>query len=363
MCGILCGESTNPFFRAKLAEALQTLAHRGPDGSDIVSFDHVFLGHTRLAIVDVAHGVQPLSNEDRSIFASVNGEFYDFEELREQLRVKGHVFRTNSDSEVLLHLYEDHGTDCLQFLHGEFAFALYDKNRRRWFCARDRMGVRPLQYHCQGRNFFVASEAKALLALGVPARLNRESVWFSQHLQYLPQAETLFEAIHMVKPGHFLLVDERGAAQHEYWSLGQITEKPLTFDDAKDQAAALLRHAVARRVPSEVAWACHLSGGIDSGIVSALAQQYPGSGDCFTVKFTDDAFYDESASARATAQHIGVRLHEVPVSFGDVLGSLPDAIYHAEGLSINGHLGGQELIEQGHTGSGLQSGAQRRRRR
>lgn len=346
MCGILCGESQNPSFYAKLPAALRTLGHRGPDGSDSVAFGDVFLGHTRLAIVDVSHGSQPLYNEDQSVFASVNGEFYDFESIRDSLLSKGHVFRTHSDSEILLHLYEGHGTDCLQFLHGEFAFALYDKNRRRWFCARDRMGVRPLQYYHQGRDFLVASEAKALLALGVPAKLNRENVWFSQHLQYLPQAGTLFDGIQSVRPAHFLLVDEQGAHEHEYWQINKVPEQALSFESAKEQAAELLRQAVARRVPNEVSWACHLSGGIDSSVVSALAQLHPGSGHCFTVKFTDDAFYDESAGARATAQHIGAQLHEVPVSFEAVLGSLPDAIYHAEGLSINGHLGAKYLLNK-----------------
>lgn len=346
MCGLLCGESPDAQVRAKLEGALQTLNHRGPDGAGRATFGNVFMGHTRLAIVDVENGTQPLYNEDQSIFACVNGEFYDFEVLREKLRGEGHVFRTESDSEILIHLYENHGTDCLRFLHGEFAFALYDKNQRRWFCARDRMGIRPLQYFNRGNDFFVASEAKALLALGVPARLNRQSLWFAQHLQYLPQAETLFQDVHMVKPGHFLLAEEGAVRQFEYWSLNHVAEKSISFDDAKDRAVELLSQAVACRVPREVNWACHLSGGVDSSVVSALSQKYPGSGHCFTIQFTDDAFYDESDVALETARHIGAELHQVPVSFGDVLGSLPSAIYHAEGLSINGHLGAKNLLNK-----------------
>lgn len=353
MCGIVCGQTPDPVSRAQLSAALDSLAHRGPDGASTVHFENVFLGHTRLAIVGLSNGIQPLSNETDTVWACVNGEFYDFEPLREQLRAKGHQFKTQSDSEVLLHLYEEHGVECLRYLHGEFAFVLYDKLRKRWFCARDRVGVRPLQFYRDGGQFLIASEAKALFALGVPARLSHVNVWHSQHMQYLPQAGTLFEDIHMIRPGHFILVDERGLTDHCYWNINTVAESPMTFEDAQERAVALLGTAVARRTPREVAWACHLSGGIDSSIVSALSQAHTGAGHCFTVKFTDDGFYDESEFARETAQFIGAKLHEVPVSFGDILSSMPDALYHAEGLSINGHLGGKYLLNKAMRDAGF----------
>lgn len=365
MCGIICGELPRISGR-RVEAALESLKHRGPDsagtttlyesrqvGEKVVSFGNVFFGHTRLAIVGVDDGHQPLLNEDGSIVISVNGEFYDTEALRAELEAKGHVFKTASDSEVLLHLYEEYGTDCLQFLHGEFAFALYDRNRRRWFCARDRAGVRPLQYHFSKGKFVIASEAKALFAMGVRPELDRENVWFSQHLQYLPLDGTLFKGVTMIQPAHFILVENGQLSEHRYWSLNDVQERAMTFDEARERAVDLLTKAVARRIPHEVRWACHLSGGIDSSIVSALAQRHLGGGHCFTVKFTDDAFYDETPFARDTAKFLGATLHEVPASFSQILDRLPDAIYHAEGLSINGHLGAKNLLNQAMRAEGF----------
>lgn len=365
MCGIICGEMPKVSAR-KVEAALSSLKHRGPDssgattlyetrqdGDKVISVGNVFFGHTRLAIVGVDDGHQPLMNEDSSIVISVNGEFYDTEPLRRQLENKGHVFKTASDSEVLLHLYEEHGTDCLKFLHGEFAFALYDRNRRRWFCARDRAGVRPLQYHFSKDRFLIASEAKALFAMGVRPQLDRKNVWFSQHMQYLPLDGTLFEGVSMIKPAHFILIENGRLTEHRYWSLNDVQESAMSFEDARERAVELLTQAVARRIPAEVRWACHLSGGIDSSIVSALAQRHTGGGHCFTVKFTDDAFYDETPFARDTARFLGATLHEVPASFSQILERLPDAIYHAEGLSINGHLGAKNLLNQAMRAEGF----------
>jgi asparagine synthase (glutamine-hydrolysing) len=346
MCGVLCGETKSPFSPDRLADALGVLHHRGPNGAKVAQFENCFLGHTRLSIVGLADGVQPLSNEDGTLIASVNGEFYGHEALRAELAQRGHVFKTHSDSEILLHLYEEMGVDCLQKLHGEFAFVLYDKRQRRWFCARDRVGIRPLQYWCAKGQFLVASEAKALFKLGVPARLNRQSVWHAQHVQYLPQSQTLFDGVRMVRPGHFILVRDQVVTEHAYWNLNEVSEQVMTFEQATDRAVELLEQAVTRRTPLEVPWACHLSGGIDSSIVTALSQSAPGAGHCFTVRFTDDHFYDESPFARETAQYLGATLHEVPVSFADILQALPAAVYHSEGLSINGHLGAKYLLNQ-----------------
>ena len=346
MCGILCGATHHYSVLAALPEALETLAHRGPDTRHFIQKGNIFLGHARLAIVGVSDGQQPLSNENGSIYASVNGEFYDFQSIRKHLQDNGHSFRTQSDSEILIHLYEEYGVDCLKHLHGEFAFALYDQNKKLWFCARDRSGTRPLQFVHQPGLFLIASEAKALFAAGVPAKLDRESFWFAQHLQYLPQGTTLFEGVQMIRPAHYLLVDENGARQHSYWNLNCISEIPCSFEAACEQAGALLSQSVARRIPGEVPWACHLSGGLDSSIINALSRSYPGAGHCFTVRFTDDGFYDESAFAEETAQFLDSTLHIVPASFLDMLNVLPQSIFHAEGLSINGHLGAKYLLNQ-----------------
>jgi asparagine synthase (glutamine-hydrolysing) len=347
MCGIVGGKVGEAFDRGLVSKALDSLAHRGPDGQAVQWLpENLFLGHTRLAIVGGALGQQPLHNEDRTIWAVVNGEFYDYRVIRDQLQAQGHVFATQSDSELLIHLYEEFDTECLKFLHGEFAFALYDTRIKRWFCARDRFGVRPLQYVHRARDFLFASEAKALLACGVPAQLNREALFFSQHVQYLPADETLFQGIRMVKPAHYLLVGEQGLSEHAYWSLHDVKTRPMSAGEAMEQARTLLAEAVERRIPDEVKWATHLSGGLDSSLVSILSMAGRSDGQCFTVKFTDDGFYDETPFARATADSIGAKLIEVPVSYESMLKVMPQAVYHAEGLSINGHLGAKYLLNQ-----------------
>lgn len=253
MCGIVCGETPNRVTHGQVSRALATLAHRGPSGAATIAFGDVFLAHTRLTLVGAERETQPMSNEAGTIFASVNGEFQGFESLRNDLQARGHTFKTQRDSEVLVHLYEEQGTDCLKQLHGEFAFALYDQNKRRWFCARDRMGVRPLQYHQDGDRFLIASEAKALFALGLTARLNRKSIGFSQHVQCPPQTGTLFEGVHMIPPGCFILVDQAGLALHKYGSLNDFAAQPMSFNEAKARTADLLTLAMQRREPSEFA--------------------------------------------------------------------------------------------------------------
>lgn len=159
MCGIVCG-SSNTLIPNEIEESLKRINHRGPDEQDYYLAQGFFMGHTRLSIVDLQGGHQPLWNEDNTIVAVVNGEFYDYEEQRRLLIKKGHKFRTNSDSEMLIHLYEELGEKCLDHLHGEFCFVLYDTNKKIWFCARDRIGIRPLQYFYKDGAFFIASEAK-----------------------------------------------------------------------------------------------------------------------------------------------------------------------------------------------------------
>lgn len=344
MCGFICGETTKN--NDAINRAIHTLQHRGPDQENIIRINNIFLAHARLSIVDLSGGMQPLINEDNSIFACVNGEFYDYQPIIDDLKEKGHTFKTQSDSEILIHLYEQYGVECLSYLHGEFSFVLYDQHKKRWFCARDRMGIRPLNYYFKNNTFVAASEAKAIFALGIDAKLNRSNLWFSQHLQYLPQNGTFFEDIHMIKPGHFILVENQQMKEVPYWSLNNITAKKMTFDEAQEKAVFLIDQAVQKRIPKEVNWTCHLSGGIDSSIVSALSNKHIKNGTCFTVQFTDDNFYDESVLAQETADYIGAKLIKVPVNFSDMLSVFPESIYHAEGLSINGHLGAKYLLNK-----------------
>jgi asparagine synthase (glutamine-hydrolysing) len=344
MCGIVCGQGV--VSNESIERALKKVAHRGPDAQRFIRVNEVFLGHTRLSIVDVSGGDQPLVNEDHTIFASVNGEFYDHEDIRNELKRKGHVFRTQSDSEILIHLYEEQGVECLERLNGEFAFALYDKNKKRWFCARDRAGVRPLHYQWDSSRFLVASEAKSILSFDGRGTLDRESLWFAQHVQYLPLDKTMFEGVRMVQPGHFLLCEERQEPrQTRYWSPRKEEQKNVSFEDAVETSERLLRAAVKKRIPKEVSWATHLSGGLDSSLVTALANQER-STTSFTIQFTDDNVYDESAFAEETAKHLGVSLITIPVDAKALIEAIPKAVFHGEGMSINGHLGAKYILNQ-----------------
>lgn len=348
MCGIISGNN-HLIDENEIKKSLTKLFHRGPDDKHYEMFDTAFLGHTRLSIVDINGGHQPLFNETKTICAVVNGEFYSHKEIRKQLISKGHIFKTESDSEILVHLYEEYGVDCLKHLHGEFAFVLYDKNKEQWFCARDRMGIRPLQFYFKDNMFLIASEAKALLEFkNIQTEFDKEAFWFSQHLQYLPLNRTLFKNIEMIKPAHFLILKKGDIPkQFEYWSLKDVQEQPITFNEAKEKAKYLIEQAVAKRIPDEVKWATHLSGGIDSSIVTALATLQGGKDTtAFTIQFTDDNFYDESSFAKETAHFLGINLMTIPVSFADLIKQIPNAVYHAEGLSINGHLGAKYLLNQ-----------------
>ena len=348
MCAIVCGQ-TNNLNKEEVFNSLKIVNYRGPDDTDAIFINNIFLGHNRLSIVDVKNGKQPLSNEFNTIFACVNGEFYNYLEIKQSLKKKGHIFKTNSDSEILIHLYEEYGTECLKYLNGEFSFVLYDKLKNKWFLARDRFGIRPLQYYLDNKSFFVASEAKSLLQFNdVYTQFDKESFWFSQHLQYLPLDKTLFKNISMVKPAHFILIDGDSLSKKEicYWDLKNIPITTVSFQDAVEKSSYLLEQSVINRIPKEVSWTTHLSGGIDSSIVTSIASKNFKQDKAFTIAFTDDDFYNEHQFAQQTADYCHVDLVTIPTSFNEIINYIPIAVYHSEGLSINGHLGAKYLLNK-----------------
>lgn len=342
MCGFISGKKSNGWDKAKINKGLELLNHRGPDGKSFLMITpEIMMAHARLSIVGVENGTQPISN--LGVFAVVNGEFYDYKVIRQQLIEKGFHFKTQSDSEILLYLYILHGEKCLDYLHGEFAFTLYDQRKDIWFCARDRFGVRPLNWIEEGNDLLFASEAKAFMPWK-KLELDKDSVWFSQNFQYLPQDRTVFKDVNMVKPAHFIWVEKGVFSQKCYWMPNQkITSDSI--GQAQEKVQHLLKNAVKKRIPDEVRACTHLSGGIDSSAVTYLANHH-GIKDSFTISFTDDGFYNEVEFAQKTAQQIGHHLHVVPVTFEQILQSIPMAIYHAEGFSINGHLGGKYLLNK-----------------
>ncbi len=351
MCGFVSGVIPN-IEKQKILTAIKTIEHRGPDSFDFDLLNDIsgqFLAHARLSIVGVSNGRQPLTNNSKTVWAVVNGEFYGWQKIKNDLIAKGHKFNTNSDSEILVFLYEEYGfPKALDFLEGEFAFALYDKTKGLWFAGRDIMGIRPLVYSQTKNGIIFSSEAKALFALGISPELDVDSFYFSQYLQYTPQNKSLFAGVNTLPPSHFMQYDEKTKEVNiiKYWSYPASVSTD-SIDTASDKIEYLLNEAVSKRIPQEVNWACHLSGGIDSSIVSALAAQASGQRvNCFTVSFTDDDFYNEAPLAKIIAQHIGAQHHIVELNFEDMINAIPQAVWHAEGLSINGHIGAKYLLNK-----------------
>ncbi|MDQ3698049.1 MAG: asparagine synthase (glutamine-hydrolyzing) [Gemmatimonadota bacterium] len=329
MCGI-CGFAG--FRDDDLLERMtSSLAHRGPDSAGYFPTDHASLGHRRLSIIDVAGGQQPIANEDGSIAVICNGEIYNYRELREELLARGHRFRTLSDSEVILHLYEDHGPEgCLRRLIGMFAFALYDTRERQLFVARDRLGIKPLYYAELGGRFLFASESKAILRYpGLEPTLDPGAVHQYLALRYVPGPGSMFREIRKLPAAHYALVRDGQVALHRYWS-PELYAGPFSGGEEEylEGFAEHFERSIRRRLISEVPLGAYLSGGLDSSvIVGAMSRIAPEPVRTFTVGF--DYEHDELEDAAATARALGCRHTEVECRIGDVA-LLPEIVYHLD---------------------------------
>jgi asparagine synthase (glutamine-hydrolysing) len=316
MCGIAgwLGHLANrEEYAVRMCEVLR---HRGPDGHGIQSWPEATLIHTRLSIIDLSPtGAQPMANEDGTIWTVFNGEIYNHRELRRDLRSRGHVFKGLSDTEVLPHLYEEHGANFVTKLRGMFAFAIYDLRAHKLLLARDRFGIKPLFFSPGSERLAFASEINALLALpDVDRKPDRQAIYDFAALFFIPAPETFYVGIKALQPGEFLeaqfdkgKISWKTNAYHR-WSIA--TEYSTTLDEASDQTHDLLSAAVTRQMESDVPLGALLSGGIDSSLVSAAAQSVLSEPlRTFNVRFPEKE-YDETWAAVAVANHIGSR-HEV----------------------------------------------------
>ena len=330
MCGILGQiEAREPVDAATFARMLATLAARGPDGSGtrILRQGRVALGHRRLAILDLSpNAAQPMTNEDGTLWLTSNGEIYNFRELRKQLETQGHQFRSASDSEVILHAYEEWGDDCVLQLRGIFAFGLWDDRRERLLIARDRLGVKPLYYWAHAEGLVFASQPRAILE---HPRFRREvdARAFQHYLtyRYVPGDLAIWEGMHKLPAAHRLVLDRRSVQRDRYW---QVRYTPVIRNGP--EAARLVRdkleEAVRMQLVSDVPVGVFLSGGIDSSTTAAIAtrvleRRLPS----FTMGF-DDEGSDERAYARATSQFLGTLAHEDVLTQQAALGLIPDFV-------------------------------------
>ena len=342
MCGIVAAFSRRePIAVESLKRATQSLYHRGPDGQRhwIADDRRVGLGHARLSIIDLATGEQPMANEDGRIRIVVNGEFYGYEDIRQELERGGHRLRTRSDSEIALHLYEDVGVQCLHRLRGEFAFVLWDSVNRTVFAARDRFGIKPLFYAWHNDTLYFASEVKALFAAGVPARWDEESVYHSVEFGG-HQTRTLFDGVFQVPPGHYALATDKHFQLHRYWDFDYPRMGTLSVRSDEEYVAEFrhaLEEAVRIRLRADVPVGCYLSGGLDSCAALGLAAKHHAEPiRAFTLTF-DRVEYDEEKEAREMAAKAGAEFFPIPMRQDDLADNFAAATLQSETLCINAH--------------------------
>lgn len=333
MCGIagILGDASLEVCKGML----DVITHRGPDGVGeyVNSNDTVWLGHRRLAIIDPEGGKQPLSNEDGTIWVTFNGCIYNYLEIAQTLRRKGHNFRTYSDTEVIVHAYEEYGEDCLKYFIGMFAFALWDDRKRNLFCARDRMGVKPFYYFQDEGTFIFASEIKALLSTGIVGKkVDQKALQEYLVYQTVLGERTLFSQVKKLLPGHYMVVDDKARIlkSKKYWDLTFNIEFDRTEEYFVDRLRTLLDDAVKIRLRSDVALGAHLSGGMDSSTIVCLASMLNITGEklkTFTGAFSEGENFDETRFARLVAEKTGVEQLEIYPTAEDFIKTLPEIIY------------------------------------
>jgi asparagine synthase (glutamine-hydrolysing) len=309
------------------------IAHRGPDDDGFYTDGPVGIGMRRLSIIDVAGGHQPISNETGTVWIVFNGEIYNHSDLRKDLEARGHRYKTNSDTETIVHLYEEYGRDCVNHLRGMFAFAIWDREKRSLFVARDRLGIKPLYYRLTPESFLFGSEIKVILAHG-GVRPEFHSSALPEYLAfgYLSGEETFYDGISKLLPGHRLELNENGEAKiDQYWDLDVSNTGP-----ARDQSyyvqtyREMLEQAVGSHLMSDVPLGVFLSGGVDSSAVAALMTKIRKSPiETFSVGYTEQT-YSELPYARTVAKHLNSVHHEVLVSESDFFDSLPRLIWHED---------------------------------
>ena len=336
MCGIagqISLDGHRPVDAGLIGRMTRVIAHRGPDGAGHHVAGPVGLGHRRLSILDMNTGAQPMCNEDATVWITFNGEIYNYVELRRELRARGHVFKSESDTEVIVHLYEELGEACVTRLKGMFAFAIWDAPRRKLFLARDRVGIKPLYYTRTANSLLFASEIKSLLEDTTVARsFDPRAIDRFLTYYYLPGEDTLFENIHRLAPGHWMTVCDGQVLIRQYWDLDfRAQARPGRFGDAVEELQQLLDQTVENHLISDVPLGVLLSGGVDStGMLRYAAEHSSHPIQTFTVGFTGENFADERPYARMAARAFGATHDELTIGAQDFADLLPKYVWHME---------------------------------
>lgn len=329
MCGI-AGFTGSPgdsgTRRAILEDMLKSIYHRGPDEEGLYLDGDAALGIRRLSIIDLKTGNQPIHNEDKNIWVACNGEIYNFPELKEGLQKKGHIFYTGTDTEVILHLYEDHGFDCVTHLNGMFAFAIWDKRKKILFLARDRFGIKPLYYSDTDNRLIFASEIKPILKFpGFSKKLDLYSLDKYLSFDYIPAPFSIFANIKKVPAGHILIYKDKQAILRRYWDISfakNNVKYTKSIKENEEKLLYLLKKSVRAQLRSDVPWGIFLSGGVDSAAILALASGFSLKRiKTFSVKFKDASF-DESVYSDAIAGLYDTEHYCEPFDATDVLNFL-----------------------------------------
>jgi asparagine synthase (glutamine-hydrolysing) len=334
MCGLfgLIDLDRNPIDRERAARMLEVMHHRGPDGCGYYQEDHLFLGHRRLSIIDVEGGSQPLYNEAETVAFIGNGEIYNHEELRDELVAKGHTFRTRSDNEVVVHLYEEEGERCLNRMNGMFAFALFDRKAGSLLIARDRIGIKPLYYSCDGRLFIFSSEMKAIIESGlIPLSVNDDVVYQYLTLHHSIPPSTLIRGIRSLAPGHYLSVTDRPTEQIQYWDIdSNVDGDTLPYGEALERFEHLLEDSVRKRLMSDVPLGLFLSGGIDSSMIAVMMEKIGVAGiKTFSIGFREEQ-YSELPYSRRVSDMISSDHTEIIVTADDIMEHIERVIWFRE---------------------------------
>ena len=328
ICGISYADHQTPE-QEQLEGMTRAIVHRGPDSDGFHLEPGVGLGVRRLAIIDVEGGDQPIPNEDETLWIIFNGESHNFPDLYADLIKRGHEFRTRSDTECILHLYEEYGDDCVSHLRGQAAFALWDRKNRKLLLARDRMGKKPIYYTIQNHTIYFASELSALFAaLPHKPEIKLEAIDLYLSLQYIPDPLTAYQDVYKLPPAHRLIWQHGAANIERYWDFAYQPKHNASEEELIEQLRALLKESVKMRLISEVPLGAHLSGGLDSSIIVALMAELSNAPvKTFSVGFEEESF-SELEYARAMAQRYSTDHREFILNYSDIPSTLEKITYH-----------------------------------